>query len=123
MSKTVAVVDYGMGNLRSVSQAVLHVARETGVEAVITDGIVSVYDGWYDAWVACGELDGIPVVTLTASTVRSPETPPARAYVEVIARGLRATHGMTRKAVASYLEPRTKLATTTLMEWQSGGSG
>ena len=28
MKRTVAVVDYGMGNLRSVSQAVLHVARE-----------------------------------------------------------------------------------------------
>ncbi len=28
--RTVAVVDYGMGNLRSVSQAVLHVAREAG---------------------------------------------------------------------------------------------
>jgi len=42
---------------------------------------------------------------------------------EVIARGLRATHGMTRKDVAAYLEPRTKLATGTLMEWQSGGSG
>ncbi|MEP6876190.1 MAG: imidazole glycerol phosphate synthase subunit HisH, partial [Burkholderiales bacterium] len=27
MSRTVAVVDYGMGNLRSVSQAVMHVAR------------------------------------------------------------------------------------------------
>jgi imidazole glycerol-phosphate synthase subunit HisH len=34
--KTVAVVDYGMGNLRSVSQAVMHVARESGLEAVIT---------------------------------------------------------------------------------------
>ena len=28
--RTVAVVDYGMGNLRSVAQAVRHVARETG---------------------------------------------------------------------------------------------
>jgi imidazole glycerol-phosphate synthase subunit HisH len=28
---TVAVVDYGMGNLRSVSQAVAHVAREAGL--------------------------------------------------------------------------------------------
>ncbi|MDI4635143.1 imidazole glycerol phosphate synthase subunit HisH [Pelomonas sp. V22] len=37
MSKrTVAVVDYGMGNLRSVSQAVLHVAGDTGLEVVIT---------------------------------------------------------------------------------------
>ena len=36
MSKTVAVVDYGMGNLRSVSQAVLHVAQDSGLEVVIT---------------------------------------------------------------------------------------
>jgi glutamine amidotransferase len=34
MKKTVAVVDYGMGNLRSVTQAVMHVAADTGVEVV-----------------------------------------------------------------------------------------
>lgn len=34
--KTVAVVDYGMGNLRSVSQAVLHAARDSGFEVVVT---------------------------------------------------------------------------------------
>jgi glutamine amidotransferase len=32
----VAVVDYGMGNLRSVSQAVQHVAAGSGVEVVVT---------------------------------------------------------------------------------------
>ena len=36
MKKTVAVVDYGMGNLRSVSQAVMHVARDTGFEVIVT---------------------------------------------------------------------------------------
>ncbi len=36
MSKTVAVVDYGMGNLRSVSQAVKAAAEGTGFEVVIT---------------------------------------------------------------------------------------
>ncbi len=36
MTRTVAVVDYGMGNLRSVSQAVLYVAQGSGLEAVIT---------------------------------------------------------------------------------------
>jgi glutamine amidotransferase len=36
MTKTVAVVDYGMGNLRSVSQAVLHVAAESGYQVVVT---------------------------------------------------------------------------------------
>jgi glutamine amidotransferase len=33
---TVAVVDYGMGNLRSVSQAVAHVAAGTGVQVLVT---------------------------------------------------------------------------------------
>jgi len=36
MSKVVAVVDYGMGNLRSVSQAVLHVAAGSGFDVVVT---------------------------------------------------------------------------------------
>ena len=35
-SKTVAVVDYGMGNLRSVAQAVMHAAQGTGWEVVVT---------------------------------------------------------------------------------------
>ncbi len=34
--RSVAVVDYGMGNLRSVSQAVLHVAAGMGVDVVVT---------------------------------------------------------------------------------------
>ena len=34
MKKTVAVVDYGMGNLRSVTQAVMHVAADAGVEVI-----------------------------------------------------------------------------------------
>ena len=36
MTRTVAVVDYGMGNLRSVSQAVRHVAQGSGFEVVVT---------------------------------------------------------------------------------------
>ena len=34
--RTVAVVDYGMGNLRSVSQAVQHVAGGSGLQVVVT---------------------------------------------------------------------------------------
>ncbi|MFO1339979.1 MAG: imidazole glycerol phosphate synthase subunit HisH [Burkholderiaceae bacterium] len=34
--RTVAVVDYGMGNLRSVSQAVMHVAAGEGVRVIVT---------------------------------------------------------------------------------------
>jgi glutamine amidotransferase len=36
MARTVAVVDYGMGNLRSVSQAVMHVAVGSGVDVLDT---------------------------------------------------------------------------------------
>ena len=36
LSKTVAVIDYGMGNLRSVSQAVQHVAQGSGVDVIVT---------------------------------------------------------------------------------------
>lgn len=43
MNKTVAVVDYGMGNLRSVSQAVLHVAQDSGLDVVITANPEEVY--------------------------------------------------------------------------------
>ena len=36
MNRKVAVVDYGMGNLRSVSQAVQHVAQGSGFEVIVT---------------------------------------------------------------------------------------
>jgi glutamine amidotransferase len=35
-ARTVAVVDYESGNLRSVSQAVMHAARGSGVEVIVT---------------------------------------------------------------------------------------
>jgi glutamine amidotransferase len=38
MTRTVAVIDYGMGNLRSVSQAVAHVARQADDIKVIVTG-------------------------------------------------------------------------------------
>ena len=42
-TRTVAVVDYGMGNLRSVSQAVMHVARGSGVDVIVTSKPDEVY--------------------------------------------------------------------------------
>ncbi|WP_416760846.1 imidazole glycerol phosphate synthase subunit HisH [Roseateles sp. So40a] len=41
--RTVAVVDYGMGNLRSVSQAVMAAAQDQGVRVVITARPEEVY--------------------------------------------------------------------------------
>ena len=42
--KTVAVVDYGSGNLRSVSQAVQHVAQGSGYEVLVTSSAQDVMD-------------------------------------------------------------------------------
>ncbi len=41
-AKTVAVVDYGMGNLRSVSQAVQHVAVCSGFDVIVTSRVEDV---------------------------------------------------------------------------------
>ena len=43
MTRTVAVVDYGMGNLRSVSQAVAHAARFADVKVIVTANPEEVY--------------------------------------------------------------------------------
>ena len=43
-SQTVAVVDYGSGNLRSVSQAVVHVAQATGHNVIVTSRAQDVFD-------------------------------------------------------------------------------
>jgi len=43
-SPTVAVVDYGSGNLRSVSQAVVHVAQDTGHNVLVTSRAQDVFD-------------------------------------------------------------------------------
>ncbi|WP_332775044.1 imidazole glycerol phosphate synthase subunit HisH [Polaromonas sp.] len=42
--KKVAVVDYGSGNLRSVSQAVAHVAQDSGFEVLVTSRAQDVFD-------------------------------------------------------------------------------
>ena len=44
LTPTVAVVDYGMGNLRSVAQAVIHAAQGTGVDVIITSSPQQVLD-------------------------------------------------------------------------------
>ena len=43
MTGFLAVVDYGMGNLRSVSQAVMHVAQGSGLSVVVTQRPEDVY--------------------------------------------------------------------------------
>lgn len=71
----------------------------------------------YDAWIDLEPIDGLPVMTFTSSIPRTPRNPPGRAYAAVVARGLRATHGLSTREVAEYLAPRTNLTVGTLLEW------
>jgi hypothetical protein len=80
-------------------------------------------DRWYDSWISCGELDGHPVVTLTSTTDQHPRNAPGRAYLEVVARGIRTTHGLTVEEVSDYLLDRTNLPRATLIAWQEEGPG
>ena len=92
------------------------------VAAVQRDGVVPAFDGgWYDAWASCGELDGVPVVTITSSR-RHAANPPGPAYLAVVARGIAATHGLPDEAVAAYLAPRTGLPTSSVLAWIREGS-
>jgi imidazole glycerol-phosphate synthase subunit HisH len=43
MKRTVVVVDHGSGNLRSVSQAVMHVAQDSGLEVLISNRAEDVF--------------------------------------------------------------------------------
>jgi imidazoleglycerol-phosphate dehydratase len=51
-SKTVAVVDYGSGNLRSVSQAVVHAAVGSGVEVIVTSPFSASVSACRCCWIA-----------------------------------------------------------------------
>jgi hypothetical protein len=98
-------------------------AARLDIDGVGPAGIQHAFDRWYDVWAGCGTLDDLPVVTLTASTLRTPRNPPSRDYAAIVARGLRVTHGMTREAVATYLAARTNLPAATLIDYQAEGSG
>ena len=93
------------------------------LDAVAGSGRHVAFPGrWYDAWIGCGALDGIPVVTLTSSVLRAPN-PPGPRYGSVVARGLRVTHGLDVDAVADYLAPRAGVDPTVVIAWQRQDQG
>lgn len=86
-----SVTTYGRGWLLSVAQWRHVVAQENRLSPGEVDGgrLVSggtVCSGWYDEVLRCGDLDGVPLVTLTGD----PGQPgvPSPAYLDTIRRGL-----------------------------------
>ena len=72
--KTVAVVDYGMGNLRSVTNAVMAAALGAGVEVVWTqrpEEVMAAY-GYYDGAVSSNLVDGGASASVTLTIDQGP---------------------------------------------------
>lgn len=68
------------------------------------DDVFAQEGDWYDLLLPCGEIDGVPVATITASRRPAPDpNPPSAAYLRVIVRGLSVTHGMPAEEVAALL--------------------
>jgi hypothetical protein len=98
-------------------------AASLDLAEVVETGVHRAFPGkWYDTWVGCGSMGVLPVVTLTSSVIRTPNPPGAR-YAGVVARGLRATHGLDEQAVADYLGARAMLDSSVLLAWQREDSG
>jgi hypothetical protein len=62
-----------------------------------------VSSGFYAEVVFCGESDGHPMLTFTASADRTDFGRPSFAYVQVIASGLREAHALGPDAILQYL--------------------
>lgn len=73
------------------------------LDRLIADGSVSYFDGWYGHLMALGELDGLPVVTFTAHERPDPFRHAHSSYLDVIARGLIESWGLSRQAAEQYL--------------------
>ncbi|MFF0267405.1 histone deacetylase [Kribbella sp. NPDC004536] len=86
----------------------------------------SVGDGRYETVVRLGELDGLPMYTITHGTIGVPVAP-AESYLRWIATGLVEAHGWDAERVASYLHaaPGVGLGWTlgALMSLLDGGAG
>lgn len=62
--------------------------------------------GSYCELVHCGERDGHPMLTFTASRNRTDLAPPSAAYLQVIGHGLQECHGLSKTEVVDYLRDR-----------------
>ena len=71
---------------------------------LLRTGVYEIGPGRYETLRVVGRLDDQPVVTFGCTDPRSLGLrPPAAAYVETLARGLRAAHGLSDAEIRAYL--------------------
>ncbi|MGC5334744.1 histone deacetylase [Micromonospora sp. DT62] len=91
--------------------------REPGADAgliaeAVATGRATLGPGRYETLLCPGRLDGLPLLTFTAPWAASevPWRAPAPAYLDMIARGLRESHGWDADRIARYLLARPGVA-------------
>ncbi len=77
----------------------LEAARQQGHARMLATGA-------YTELIHCGERDGIPMLSFTASENRRDFRRPSAAYLHVIGTGLQECHGLRTSEVAAYLGDR-----------------
>jgi hypothetical protein len=63
-------------------------------------------NGYYSELIYCGQRDGYPMLSFTASENRTDFRPPSPAYLRVIHRGLQESHGLNAGEAVEYLKDR-----------------
>ena len=63
-------------------------------------------NGYYSELIYCGQRDGYPMLSFTASENRTDFRPPSPAYLRVIHRGLQESHGLNADEAVEYLKDR-----------------
>lgn len=83
-----------------------------GIDDVVRDGRAVLGPGRYETLVYAGARDGHPMLTFTASFGAADSEPnsPAPAYLAMLARGLRESHGWDAAQIAGYLGGRPGVA-------------
>jgi hypothetical protein len=86
--------------------------RTTAVDEAVRNGRVELGPGRYETLVYAGARDGYPVLTFTAPWHAADValSPPAPAYLALLARGLRESHHWTAGQIAGYLGGRPGVA-------------
>jgi hypothetical protein len=100
----------------------LHVAKRHGHARLLPKG-------YYAELLFCGERNGYPMLTFTASEDRTDFGRPSAAYLQMISSGLRECHGVTTAQAVAYLigrpgvqETWTRRDLKDLLELRGGGA-
>lgn len=76
--------------------------------------------GYYSELIYCGQRDGHPMLSFTASQDRTDFSPPSPAYLRIIGGGLKQCHGLSTDDAVEYFRDRPgiqgKLTTNQLLQ-------